>query len=351
MKILVISEAGDGLGLAWRMSQEGHNVTVALKYPNFKRSGQGLYNRVQAWRPLMDESEFILCDSLGYGAHERLLHRRGRVVYGANQFEDWIVDLKQEDFLKECGFAKPEKFDDFLLLVGWFNGRNWLDPYFLAFKEVYLLPGNLGPVVGCMGCTVVPIHDCVLVQETMAKMTVPLRKISLKGMVTCAFTADESVNVVRVAPGLNYDVVEAIGEGLKGELADLLFSVASGLDSVDVSDDYTIAVRLTLPPWPYTLPTDVGPGPIVEGLTAENLNHIYLSDVSKEDGSFRAAMGSGVVLKATARGRSIREAKRRVYRTLSNINLPGKQYRLDIGDGVDDKLRDLRDRGFIDITI
>jgi phosphoribosylamine-glycine ligase len=84
------------------------------------------------------------------------------------------------------------------------------------------------------------------------------------------------------------------------------------------------------------------------GLEDANLKHIFLTDVYLDNfGNYRWAGADGVLLKATARGRNIPEARRRAYRTIRNLSVLDAQYRQDIGAQSDRQIRELRGMGFL----
>ena len=137
-------------------------------------------------------------------------------------------------------------------------------------------------------------------------------------------------------------------EGLNEPIANLLFDTATGIrQNMDITMDFMSAVRLSVPPWPHAKPEEDTKGKPILGLNDQNMKHIYLTDAYKQGGRYFWAAGDGVVLKATARGVSVREATRRVYRTLSNINVLDKQYRLDIGARVESDLGKLKEWGWL----
>jgi len=346
MKILVLSDYKKGLGLAWKLQEEGNDVTVAAKGPS---SPDAVCQRIQSWRPMMSKVDMVVCDGNGYGEYEELLNARGKVVLGASKFSDWIGSIKREDFLDECGYEKCEPVPNMLLVHGWFNGRGWLSPYFLSFKEMYLFPGNLGPIVDCMGCVVVPLGDSRLVTEGLMPATSALKQLGLRGMVTAMLHIEDdgSIQCGGVTCGMNYDVIEAMTEGIGDSMTDLLFGVATGIkEEVAVKDDVMIAVKMSVPPWPYVLgrPSLVMG---IAGLNEHNLPHVALMDVHRHNGDWTTNMNDGVVLKATAHGQTVKQARGRVYRTLRNIEVPCKQYRMDIGKGVERQIASLYDGGYV----
>lgn len=66
------------------------------------------------------------------------------------------------------------------------------------------------------------------------------------------------------------------------------------------------------------------------GINDINLRHIAVNDIDKRDGVIWA-MNDGRLGMVTARGSSIREATKRVYRTINKMEIPGVVYRNDIG--------------------
>jgi len=335
MKILLLSNEGAGLGVAWRMMREGHYTYVSVKAPGFADAGLGIHHTVASWRPVLNDVDFVVADAPGYGKYTDLFRQRGKATFGISLLSDALNLKKQEEFLRECGISLCLKTKHKLSVCVFFNGREWVLPPFLTLKENHLLPGDLGPIVGCMGCIVVPLHtpsDWIL--EHLEKIAIGLRRLGLSGLFTMQIgEAEEGYSIAGVYTGLNFDTIEAISEGLREPLTNVLFEVSTGIkDKLDVTEDYIIAVRVTVPPWPY-LPLWAGEERLdIEGLSEDNFNHVYLCNVATDERSYWVAGGAGIVLKATARGRSIAEARRRVYRTLSNIHIKDMQYRLDIGE-------------------
>ncbi len=349
MKVLNITD-GSILGLAWKMVQEDHDVYLGINDPRFNLTGNGIYSKRSSWRTLLDKADFVIADGRGMGKFEDLFRSKGRPVLGINYLADILNDRKQQEFIDQCGISFCSDFEQIVLVHGFFNGRGWVSPFFLSFSENHLFPGNLGPLVDCMGTVVIPLKGSPkIIEMSLEKATDAFKKIGLRGFVTAAIGYnDEGEGISAVHCGMSYDCMEAICEGLKEPLTDVLFEIASGVKKeIDFTEDYLIAVRMTLPPWPYPLGFVPSEGPIIEGLNEANLPHVYLCDIYRDNGNWRVGMGSGVVLKATARGRTIREARRRVYRTLGNISVPAKQYRLDIGEGIDERIRELKVRGLI----
>ncbi|MBU2249795.1 MAG: hypothetical protein KKD77_23815, partial [Gammaproteobacteria bacterium] len=125
--------------------------------------------------------------------------------------------------------------------------------------------------------------------------------------------------------GFDENAMDLLIEGLREPITDLIFETATGTKKeMNLTEDYLICVRVM----------SDRQNTMIEGLNEENLKHIHLYNVSKDLAGNYYSWG-GTVLKVTARGRSIKEARRRVYRTLKNIHIDDIQYRTDIGEDLE----------------
>ncbi len=229
---------------------------------------------------------------------------------------------------------------------GWWNGRGWIEPFNHTFEEKRFLAGDLGPNTGCMGNIVIGARRRnKLVKETVAKLEPFLKRTSYRGPVDINTIVNESgAYALEATARFGYDAIEALMEGLSEPIADVLFETALGVKKeFKLTEEYMIASRLSVPPWPHADEDGKNRGLPILGLNDKNLKHIYLSDAYRDGNKYYYAASDGVVLKATARGASVREAQRRVLRTLDNIQVSDKQYRRDIGGRVDGAMSSLKD--------
>jgi phosphoribosylamine--glycine ligase len=239
---------------------------------------------------------------------------------------------------------------------GWYNGRDFLRPFNHTFEEKCFLNDNLGPATGCMGNVVFAAPSNRLTKATVEKLGPFLSTIGYRGPVdvNCIVTESGAFGL-EITARLGYDAIEAILEGLQEPAIDLFFEVAQGTKkTMKLTSDTMMSVRLSVPPWPHAKPTSENEGSPVTGLTPEVLKHVAITDLylDKADGLYKTAAGDGVLLKATATGRATgddltREARNRVYRTLDNIHVSGKQYRTDIGKRVNNDMKKLKEWGWL----
>lgn len=232
---------------------------------------------------------------------------------------------------------------------GWFNGRDWIKPFNHTFEEKKLFEGDKGPNTGCMGNVVITTEGDKLVDSTIRKVTPLLKRINYRGPVDInCIVNGEDLYALEFTARLGYDAIEALLEGIKESVTDLFFETAMGVKKeIDITKDYMIAVRVSVAPWPHSEPDKEDKGMPIIGLVEDNLKHIFLTDVYKDGVDYKYAAGDGVILKATARGRSIEEARSRVYRTIGNIMIQDAQFRNDIGLRAVQDIKKLKEWGWL----
>lgn len=415
----MLSQTGDGLGVAQRMVLEGHDVAVWIKSPEYHRSGVGIVERPKSWREKLRWADLIVCDMVGMGHYEQVLKANGKPYLccspmmdkmeldraagmelfkkvGIKTPETWAFsspDEARKHIEKEpwndgfavkadgnigCDSSKvvkeqealPWVFDQYKtaanLVVqrvvkgievsteGWFNGQEWISPFNHTFEEKRLFEGNLGPNTGCMGNVVLTRPSNRLTQATVERLSPFLQRIGWKGPVDVNCIVNESgAYALEATARFGYDAIEALLEGLRGNAADFFFEVAKGrLGEMDITSESMICVRLTVPPYPIEDVKQKEWGEPILGINDQNIRHLFLCNVFIEDNLFKVADADGLVLKATARGAKkdndyVRTARDRAYRTLENIRLGGKQYRLDVGKRVNEDMKQLAAWGWV----
>jgi phosphoribosylamine-glycine ligase len=248
---------------------------------------------------------------------------------------------------------------------GWFNGNRFVQ-FNHTWEDKRFLAGDLGQNTGCMGNIVLACGEDRLVRSTVAKMAPFLRLLDYRGPfdINCIVN-DRAAYALEATSRMGYDAVEALIEGLDEPATLFLSDIAGGVNREPVVTDRTmVAVRLSIPPWPMRKPDSDAEPLLVTGIDRDTLPHLFLTDIYVEDGVYYTAGGDGVLLKATAVGRIdqrdrptkggaayktdyTHEARRRVYRLLDSIDVPNKQYRIDIGSRVNDDAAKLREWGWL----
>jgi len=215
----------------------------------------------------------------------------------------------------------------------WFNGVDFVFPAVVSVNENRFVEGDRGAEVNSMGCTLrVCSPKKAAFIETLYKFKDLLRKVSYCGFFTleCSFKND-SIKVVKIEPYFKYDLMYAFLEGTQGELGRTLHDIAiGGKKEFKFPEMFAIAVRISIPPYPYS---HVKSKKVeLKGICPENEKHIWLQNTIRSKYGLVVSNGSyGVIATVTARGCSVRECRKRVYRTLENLSIEEMQYRKDVG--------------------
>lgn len=232
---------------------------------------------------------------------------------------------------------------------GWYNGADWITPFNHTFEEKRMMPGGSGQMTGCMGNVVVRVDEPnSLVQQTLFKLEPFLKRFGYRGPIdiNCLVTRQHAY-ALELTCRFGYDAIEALLEGLKEPAGRFFMDIAQGTKkAMDLTNDYMIAVRVSRDPYPFAYPAEVkepDKGMPVVGLSDKNMRHVFLTDVYLTADGYKYAAGDGVVYKATARGREVKEARQRVYTTIHNIKGFDLQWRNDIGARVDKDMQTLRE--------
>jgi phosphoribosylamine--glycine ligase len=109
MKFLLISGGGDGLGLALRLKDEGHDVAVWIREGRCKKNYLGLLHHVDKWEEFLDGNTIVIFDSNGGGRTADRLRARGHFVATGGAFADQLELDRQTAFelMQQAGIRVP----------------------------------------------------------------------------------------------------------------------------------------------------------------------------------------------------------------------------------------------------
>ena len=318
MKFVFITKGDKLKPVADRVRKENHDVEVNV--------GGSYRPLVVTDIPLTSYREYSFC--VGYSKFSQALQdeKYNKAV------------LLMSDI--EAGAAEPN-----VDISCWFNGMDFVMPVLISINENRFLEGGLGQKVDSMGCVLyAPAGFPRAFKEIVEKLKPLLRKVNFCGLMTveCHLMKD-GYKVARLVPYFKYDLLYAFFEGVQEELGRALHSIATGEKKIfRFPSAYTIAVKISIPPFPYThTRSNVS---TLNGFCPENEKHIWLQNAEIDaSGRVVSAVGNGVIATVTARGCSVQECRRRVYRTVKNLLIEDVQYRRDIGTrakGTFDKLKE-----------
>jgi len=351
-EVLLVSKAGDGYSIATKLSREGHTVDVYIRDPYYKITGKGSTNPRTVPKLLSgSRPNLILFDMVGLGVTADKLVQGGGVVLGGGVVQDtlYFSQLFREKLISLTPMKMslenlPKGIE--LLIGGWFNGDKWIPPFTHSITWDRLAEGDKGPKVGFMGGILWVSLENKAIRNSLLALTEFLEKSNYIGpiQIKCLLT-EEDIYFLSLYSNFHYDTFQALCELLKGDLYSFLFNIAIGSQQQSIfSSKYSISIRLLIP------------GEVVQlaNLKAFEVpipaeNHIWLSDSIYKDNIPLLSGIKNTLGCVTAWGEDPREARRRVYRTISNMNLiKDIHYRMDIGKDFEEKEAQLKTWGWVE---
>lgn len=388
MKVLFLSQRGQGLTVANSMASEGHDVSFFCRTEPLHSGSNGIVTFVDSWRPVFKSQDLIVCDSAGFGQYERVFRENAKLIVGCSEVADLLTldlekslralgavgvkipishvasteqDLSDVFESQECPYLaasignpdsplvyelrsesqclwafsalqKPVHFTSVpngfrLVCQGWFNGRNWLDPFFLSIPEQETIADSHGTRAS-MGTITRRLASGVLSKATLELFTEKFRATNYRGPVAVHCVVSEGeITGLRVECGIIPGLMESQLEGIstKTSTFDFFYDLAlSKSEKINTTYDYTIAVPVFVDKMSAGAP--IGYSDVMAAI------HLHFCMSFTEDkGLHMCVGGDGPAFYATARGRTVDEARSRVYRTLRNVYVPGSFYSRNVG--------------------
>jgi len=262
-----------------------------------------------------------------------LINTGDRFCIGDSKFSESLLSPAYHDAILVMNDMVKGEASSGVYMSCWFNGVDFVFPAVISINENKFMEDDRGAMVDSMGCTL-----CICspkkkaFTKTLAKFKDLLRKVSYCGFFTleCAFD-ENSVEIVKIEPYFKYDLLYAFLEGTQGELGKTLHEIAiGGKKEFKFPEMYAIAVRISIPPYPYSHIKSKEAELI--GVCPANEKHIWLQNTVRDRNGLVVSSGDyGVIATVTARGCSVHECRKRVYRTIENLYIEEMQHRKDIG--------------------
>ena len=362
MRFLFISRRGAGLSLAKKVADEGHIVKFYIHNANYRQLGNGIIEKAQASE--FKDCDVVIFDEAGLGDYATDIAKH-KPVLGASKFADTFNNNRdyKEEVLNRCNmtcesYPDPKRMnlqDEWekitIYTTGWYNGFNFISPFHSYFKKTKFMEGDLSIDTECMGCLLWYHKTNKLVKNTLHKLRGELKKIGYKGAITfrCQVNS-KNIQIDDVHFGFEYDSTYAALEGLRQPISETLYRMAfDSIKRVKASPDWLCATRVTRPPYPFPMLNEYKSGGGIIGINNENLRHIWLRDVYKDDniGVYFPAGSDGFILTVTARGLTPYKAFKRTHRTIGNLSIYDIQFRIDVVYGMEEKYNKIHDWGWV----
>jgi len=219
----------------------------------------------------------------------------------------------------------------------YFNGKDFIYPINVNFEHKRVFPGDIGPFAGEMGTLSFWSESNALFRATVGKMLPALQESGYIGYidVNCIVNG-RGIYPLEFTSRFGYPTVYMHLEGILTSAAEWLWRLARGQQfELKTKKGFQIVVRINVPTF-FTKSKDRETVEMYHDLPIlfkkpSNLDGIHIEDVKIEDGVWRIAGDSGVLMSVTGSGTTVEEAKRQAYLRVQNIMIQNMFYRTDIG--------------------
>ena len=238
-RFLMLSGEGDGLGLALRLKEDGHAVTVHIRKKKDRVDYEGLLRKADLFENVLTPDTIVVMDSTGGGRTADRLRTQGYAVFGGSMFADQLeldralaLGLMEEAgiqvppsqhftswmdgvaYVRErperyCFKADKNKITSYLAsspedmmeflgkqakdgesaafelqdfvkgfeisTEGWFDGQSFARPFNHTFEKKKLMNGDIGPSSGCTGNIVEACPMCPIIEQGLLRFEGILR--------------------------------------------------------------------------------------------------------------------------------------------------------------------------------
>ncbi len=346
MNILFISREGQSLGLALRCQEEGFPTSFYVEEREAAFVGNGIVTKPLFNKQLLCQNgdyilsslnqlvadvkpDLIIVEGKGMGRISDYLREEKYNVFGGSYWSDTLSSSLSygREVMKRVGIKEWKGEEGVRVEVGvWWNGMQMLSNY-MVWNEERFMNDSLGCKIDSSShITKVIGSDSYMVREGIGRVEKLLKKSRFRGILSLSCIVSEK-QIYGVVFQSSFTFLPSLLELYKGSVTQLLLGVASmqkmeGMFSGDIS----LSLLLSIPPFPTP---HTGTSMEVQGINKYNLPHLYLNDMMKEGEEWYSGGRDGKLCMVCARGREIGECKKRVMKTISNLNIEDVQYRTD----------------------
>lgn len=218
-----------------------------------------------------------------------------------------------------------------------FNGNDFVYPICVNFEHKRIYPGNIGPFSGEMGTLVYWSTPNVLFDETLKKMLPALKESGYVGYIDInCIVNGRGIYPLEFTSRFGFPTIQIQLEGITMPAGEWLYRLANGESfELKTKKGFQLGVRILIPTY-FASDDDkellnIYKDVAVAFKNPNGMDGIHIEDVKNDDGTWRIAGVSGVVLVVTGSGTTVESARKMAYGRIKNILIPNMFYRTDIG--------------------
>lgn len=263
------------------------------------------------------------------------------VVLGQEEDGKDLLELLEQNktvWRKKAPVFQLQKFISGVeVAVGaFFNGKEFIMPINVNFEHKRVFPGDIGPLAGEMGTAMLWSKPNTLFQATVEKMKPALAESGYIGYIDInCIVNGRGIYPLEFTARFGYPTIQIQLEGIITPTGEWLHRLARGETfELKTKRGFQVGVRLIVPSYFVKKEREIidfyHDLPIFFK-KPDNLDGIHIEDVKIEEGVWRVAGESGVLMVVTGSGATMNEARHQAYTRIKNIMVPDMIYRTDIG--------------------
>ena len=119
MKFMMVSKAGEGGGLLYKIKEEDNDVRMFIEEPGYRTCWKGIIQQTDLNDPWIDRDTVIIFDSSGMGKLADSLRKVGYLVFGGSHWADKLEEDRKFglEAMDQCRISFPE--------TEFFNSNDW----------------------------------------------------------------------------------------------------------------------------------------------------------------------------------------------------------------------------------
>lgn len=250
-----------------------------------------------------------------------------------------LLEQNKKVWQKKAPWFQLQKFVSGVeIAVGaFFNGKDFVYPINVNFEHKRVFPGDIGPFAGEMGTLMFWGTPNFLFKSTLEKMLPALKESGYIGYVDINCVVNwRGIYPLEWTCRFGYPTIMIQLEGILTPVGELLYRLVRGENfELRTKKGFQIGVRINVPTF-FAKSKDRETVEMYRDLPIlfrrpASLDGIHIEDVKIEDGVWRIAGESGVLMTVTGSGTTVAETQRQVYSRVQNIMVQNMFYRTDIG--------------------
>lgn len=333
--ILFVTQSNSSAALAKRIQDSGDRVIIEENL--FEGS---LFNPEVLKRSVRENPELVIMDAnFEAGQSAKIeFEKAGIPVYGSSMLSrsavnngEYISKVLNHNGVKTTDIPETATALTYSVIL---NGREKICSC-IFFEYEHLMNDNKGPkaFMGSIGY----YGDIPEIESKMGPMVNALIMSGFSGKVDFHLKLKNDIWCDGIHFYFSWNTIYNLLENINLSPSELFCRLSLSQElKIKFHDKWSCQINCAVPPFPYELSKKHVTK--ISGIDGNNGKHLWVTNFK-----------SGELLCATGHGKYVREAKRRAYRSLSNVSAEDIMYRTDIGLETVDTCKRLRNEGWLQI--